>query len=319
MKILYAAKTSLAGVCELMARCMKQYHGYDARVLNAGPGRHAWYLRADCNRPRTASIKVKNDVNEALEWADVIHCMANVSAKSMGRLDLLDKKVWVFQWHGAQVWPFGNVWDRAHYRKVKWIHIGQGWIERQWDFFKPFFDKFNAKVVPNVISIDDSIHLPLPWNRRDESVVFSPSTLKKGGVNDKGVDVVTKAMRGFRSQLISKQSFETAMRMKQRAQLGIDEVSTPMYHRSGLEFLSQGVPCICSYNEDTERVLKNAVGSYVMPFVKSDCSNLHDTIKAYFMLSDGSKRAESIRARAWIETFYHPRDLLKRYLEVYVA
>jgi len=317
MKILYAATTPLAGVCELMARCVNEYYGkeHEARVLSRGPGKHLWYIRPGTKVIRH-HVRHRDQIDPALQWADVIHCMANVSARSLKRLDLLKKKTWVFQWHGAQIWPFTNVWFEEDYPHVKWIHIGQGWNRDPW-FDR--FNKFGLKLIPNVISADDEIHTPLPWKRRlKQSVAFSPSNAKAVAVNKKGIPEVTRACKGhFTFDLISGTSFEECMKRKRKAWLGIDEIVTPLYHRSGLEFLSQGVPCICSHDEFTASCLKEVTGAECVPFINANKDTLRKVISDHMAKPVEELQQMGRDARAWIEEYYHPRALLQRYFEVY--
>lgn len=326
MKILYASRSPLAGVCELMARCINEYFPeHEARVLNRGPGKHRWYCRAGVDFKRYR-LSAKDQRDEALEWADLVHCMANVSARSMDRRDLLQKKVWVFQWHGAQIWPFERVWREPDYPFVRFIHIGQGWIERQPHFFRQFFDRWGAKVVPNVISADDALHRPLSWKDRRDQIGFAPSTTKVKAVNRKGIQETTHALRGgperksvWKLDLISHASFENCLRRKRVCRLGIDEIVTNLYHRSGLEFLSQGTPCICRFDEHTERALKEATGSRVMPFIFATPNDLRHVVRHYATKITDEERQEKGRlAREWIEVYYHPRILLQQhYLSIY--
>lgn len=313
MKIVYASGTPLAGVSELMTRMVNQYLSpeHEARCLSRGTGLHSgWYRRPGVNVP-FGSIRDKKQVNRALEWADVVHCMANVSANTMSRPDLIKKKIWVFNWHGAQIWPFKRVWNPQDYRHVRWIHIGQGWTRQE------FFKQFRYTIIPNLISIEDEIHTPIPWKERKRKVAFAPSNMSKGAVNAKGPEVVKKACKeaDARLDLIHGLSFETCMRKKGTAVLGIDEVVSPLYHRSGLEFLSQGVPCICSFDKFTIECLYQAIGTKSMPFINASKRNLPDIIKGLIAGKELEDRGSV--ARFWMEKNYHPEKLLRRYLEVY--
>ena len=91
MKIVYAARSPLAGVTALMARVINEYTTHEARVLSNGQGRHTWYIRPGVEIPQY-KLGHKPHVDECLEWADVIHCMANVSARTMERRDLLQRQ-----------------------------------------------------------------------------------------------------------------------------------------------------------------------------------------------------------------------------------
>jgi hypothetical protein len=324
MNILYASKTPLAGVCELMARCVNQYlkaEGHSARVLNRGPGKHKWYCRDKSLVPHY-SIEESKHVADCLRWADVIHCMANVGVRSPyflrhGGPALLKTKRWVFQWHGAQIWPFTAVFFPEDYPHVRWIHIGQGWVQTQSDWFQPFFEKHGARVVPNLISIDDPLHVPLSWDERKDRIGYAPST-RGEGVNRKGIPLTTNSMVGFRHDIIHGVRFEECLRRKRICRLGIDEVVTPMYHRSGLEFLSQGTPCICSTTAKTDRVLMEATGCDAVPFINSTPGTLRQKIVWYWKELDDAERQEmGLQARAWMVEYYHPNMLIRKHLEVY--
>ena len=324
MKILYMAKTPLAGVCEKMARTVNEYlrPEHEARVCSAGPGRHAWYVREPKKLVPRFSIKDEAHVKACVEWADVIHCMANVGVRSpwfakMDRARLLKNKTWVYQWHGAQIWPFERVWQPEDYPSVKFIHIGQGWLQTQPKFFGPFIRDQGLRVVPNIITGDDLAHRPMPWGVRLNRAAYSPSQQNESAVNRKGVNITLTALRGTRYDLISKVDFERCLLRKQKCKLGIDEVVTPMYHLSGLEFLAQGTPCICSATPETEANLTVATGCDRFPFIKATPDTLASVIKEYWLLSDEEQQAAGAAAREWFDKFYHPKILINRYIEVY--
>lgn len=320
MKILYASGTPLAGVSELMARLVNEYYPeHKAAVLSRGPGKHAWYNRTGI-KFKHWNVKDKEDCRQACEWADIIHCMANVGCRNLKVPDLLEKKVWVFQWHGAEIGGLSGAFLPKDYPHVRFIHIGQGWIERQQEYFDGF-KQYGFKVVPNLISIDDPIHRPKTWQaRRKNRIAFAPSNVKPGAVNTKGVPEIRRVCKdNFDLDLIMSCTFEECMKRKQVACLGIDEIVTPMYHRSGLEFLAQGTPCICSYNEWTESILMKVTGATTMPFINVTRNSLRDRINQQFAKSPSEQEEEGKAARQWIEKYYHPRDLLKRHLETYVA
>jgi len=323
VKILYTSKTPLAGVCEKMTRSVNKYfpEEHEARCLNKGPGKHRWYMR-DKELCPSYSVMDPKQVAECLEWADVIHCMANVGVVFFDREDLLKKKVWVYQWHGAQIWPFERVWKPRHYKHVRFIHIGQGWVESdqsQSKFFKPFFEEHGAIIVPNLITGDDPIHTPLPWDKRTRGnrVAFAPSQRNPGAVNRKGIEEVKRGCRGASLDLICGVPFKECLKRKQQAKLGIDEVVTPMYHLSGLEFLAQGTPCICSYTAQTRDVLLQATGADRMPFLNAKHNTLQSRIDWWLELSEEEKKELGRDARAWFDEFYHPRQIIEKHLAVY--
>jgi hypothetical protein len=316
MKICYAAGTPLAGVAELMARCVTEYTEHEACVLSKGPGKHAWYVRKPC-KFRRFNVKDAKDCRKATEWADVIHCMANVGCRNLKVPDLLKKKVWCFQWHGAEIGGLRAAFQPSDYPHVKWIHIGQGWIERQQEYFDGF-KQWGFKVVPNVIA-DDEIHRPVPWGKRTTDLVsFAPSNSKPGAVNKKGIPEVRRACKDrFKLDLIMACQFEECLKRKRRAVLGIDEVVTGMYHRSGLEYLAQGTPCIVGYNDKAERILKDATGCDSMPFIHATPGNLREVIDGFLSLPTDVQEENGKQARKWFEESYHPRIILKHHLEVY--
>lgn len=326
MKILYTSQTPLAGVCELMCQVVNRYlkPDYEARVLNKGPGKHRWYCKQGPELVPRYSIKIPEQIKDCLEWADVIHCMANVGVRSKffekhGIQKLLKSKRWVYQWHGAQIWPFERVWFPEDYGSVKFLHIGQGWIQTQAEWFAPFFEKWGARIVPNLITADDPLHLPMPWEDRRESTAFSPSQRNEGAVNKKGVYVTRRQFERFRLDIIMGVDFEECLKRKRRCKLGIDEIVTPMYHRSGLEFLAQGTPCICSWTEQTKENLRRATGADKVPFI--NCKRPQDLRKKiewfWRELTDSDRKQMGLDARAWIDEYYHPRTLIEQYLDIY--
>lgn len=331
MKILYMAKTALAGVCEKMTRIVNSYckPAHEARVCNAGAGKHSWYQRPPEDLIPQYSIKDEDHVSECIEWADVIHCMANVGIRSalLSHIDkerLLKSKRWVFQWHGAQVWDFADVWHPDDYKHVRFLHIGQGWIQTQRDFFDPFIEKWGLKVVPNLITGDDPLHTPRPWSERKNKTGFSPSQNREQAVNRKGIKATLGVLHATRYKathpsldLIHGMPFERCLSRKAKCRLGIDEVVTPMYHLSGLEFLAQGTPCICSTTPHTDDVLRRVTGCDRIPFINADIDSLSVALQRYWARSDDDRQEMGREARSWFDQFYHPRQLVEKYIDVY--
>lgn len=327
MKVVYMAKTPLAGVCEKMARAVNEYlkPHVEARVLNCGPGKHRWYCRKPKELVPHYSIKNPAAVEDCLRWGDVFHCMANVGIRSpffdpYSPVRMLKKKRWVYQWHGAQIWPFELVFKPEDYPFVKFLHIGQGWVEstkEQAEFFAPFFERFGAETMPNIVMADDPLHRPKPWAERLDRVGFAPSQKNESAVNRKGIAVTRANMRGVKPDIIMGVPFEECLKRKSKCKLGIDEIVTPMYHLSALEFLCQGTPVICSYTDKTEEVLKDATGCDRMPFLNCSPDTLQIMLDGWRDLSEEEREAMGKDARAWIDEFYHPRQLIERYVEHY--
>lgn len=315
MRILFVSGSPLAGVAELMTRLINEcYPGeHEARCLAAGLGKHGkWYTRQGVQVPRY-SVSRREDIDACLEWAEVVHCNANVGARNLGRPDLLGKKVWVFTWHGAEInGCLARSFKPEDYRHVRFIHIGQGWIERQADFFA----RFDLTVLPNLIAVDDEIHRPLSRRERTMRIAFAPSTLGRG-VNCKGVPETQKALRGYPLDTITGEPFEKCMRRKQRARIGIDEVFTGMYHRSGLEFLAQGTPCVAGMQPAALAALKEATGAVSNPFFSSSLAALRERVDKLWSMNDGDLDFLALEARDWIDRHYHPRVLLPRYFDLY--
>ncbi|UCG53528.1 MAG: hypothetical protein JSW58_08220 [Candidatus Latescibacterota bacterium] len=186
------------------------------------------------------------------------------------------------------------------------------------EFFGPFIEDFGMEVIPNLITANDELHVPLDDEKRSTHVVFAPSTVNPNAPNPKGVEEVKRACKayGLTLDVVFRKSFEECMMRKQRAMVGVDEVITGMYHRSGLEFLSQGVPCFTALNEFGETALKKATGADWVPFEKTTPKELGRDMRA--LLHDGDlRRGQGRKARQWIETYYAPQVLIERHLEVY--
>jgi hypothetical protein len=290
---------------------------HEARVLNNGPGRHGWYLRPGV-KIKCYDLKDKAQVREALEWTEHVAAQANIGARNLGAVDLLKKKTWSWTWHGCEQ---NGCLDRSFfpedYKYVRWLHIDQGWIARQ----ASFFAKFDLKVVPNLISIDDPIHRPIPWADRLQRVAFAPSNTKTGAPNDKGVAFTEKLFDGLPLKVLFRKPFEECMREKQRSVIGIDELVTTSYHRSGLEFLSQGTPCLCTTGMPARMALADATDSATCPFVDfSGADGARGWSERFLAMPAAEQEAIGQAARAWIERYYQPKALLDRhYLPVYTG
>lgn len=315
MKILQACGTPLAGVHIELAAAINRHTSHESRVLSGNLGWHGCY-KALMPELRWWTLKRSNEINEALDWADVVHCHANVSPRMLGRPEIMGSKIVVFQWHGMQILRWESLFKPGDEKHVRWAHIGQGWI----GFSKQanWFARFRPKLLPNVISVDDELHAPIEWAERvRRRIAFAPSTWRRAP-NDKGVEATRGALRSLDLDVIHGVTFDQCMRRKAAAWVGVDEVATPMYHKSGLELLSLGVACVEKIGPEAEDALKAITGASVVPFVRADAATLRATVSG---LLDDEDRCRQIgeASREWMSTYYHPRDVVRMYLEFYGA
>lgn len=313
VRILQACGTPLAAVHVELAEAINRHTRHESCVLSDGLGWHRCYKRK-LPSLHWWNVSRVDDVAEALDWADVVHCHANVSARTLGRPDLLLKKRWIFQWHGMQVIDWRTLWLPEDEPHVRWAHIGQGWIghcgQAEW------FDRYKPTILPNVITVDDEYHSPRSWSDRLRGrVAFAPSTWRKAP-NDKGAKFVRDALAHVDLDVISGVQFDECMERKSRAWVGIDEVATPMYHKSGLEFLSLGVACVERIGEEAEAQLKDVTGASSVPFVRATSETLASVVDA-LLADERAAREIGEASRRWMWRHYHPSTIVKRYVEFY--
>jgi hypothetical protein len=231
-----------------------------------------------------------------------------------------DKKI-IRQYHSApDLWAKGDtaLVERIVRERVPQLVIAQG-PERYYPF---------ARVVPNVIPLNDPRYLPVP-RVQDESapvITFSPSgrsSAWRTRWETKGVPQTLALLRKLERkglcqlQLIVDTPHDACLRIKQQAAVAIDECVTGNYHLSGLEALSQGKPTLGHLDTRVQSQLRALTGAQELPWVDVRLEEAERPLRE--LLADPALRAEiGAASRRWMETYYREATMIEHYRRAYL-
>jgi len=315
MKVLQLSETTLSGS---PIRLSKLLNKYSKKVES----RHlVWQSRL---RDRVFDTDLvgpeisKEEVQSWLDWSDVI-CYHNRRSKLTIFKELgleIPKKPSMFQIHSPrQSEDFSEVTSS----KLPIAVIGQ-YHPREWPELK--------FIVPNCVDIWAFDHQPIhPFlkvshkNRNIPIVSFAPSNTTAKGWDNKGYGLVAGILKPMKLagrvhfQLIIKKPHAETLELKKQADLGIDEVMSGSYHMSSLEYLSMAVACMANIDAKTEKVVKDMTGCENLPWILATSKNFGAVLRN--TLNSKSYIEQGIKSREWMEKFWSPEFLCKKYEEVY--
>lgn len=322
MKVVHLSNTPVAGSPGNIVSALNRLTDVQARhiVFNSSAYR---------NRTFAVDIDWKTQQPQALDViadADVIHIHQFFSIdETFGPnfYQRFGKKKIIKQYHSApDLWAKGDagVIQRIVYEDVPQLVIAQG-PERYYPF---------ARVVPNVIPLNDPRYLPGPESRSNADdipiVTFSPSgrsSAWKTRWETKGVPQTLKLLRKLerkglcKLQLIVDTPHDACLRAKQHAAIAIDECVTGNYHLSGLEALSQGKPTLGHLDNRVQSQLRAMTGALELPWIDVRLEEAEGPLRE--LLWDRALRAElGAASRQWMETYYQEAAMVEHYRRAYV-
>jgi hypothetical protein len=320
MNIAIVSTTFWTGLHEHMARCFNRYTDHETRVLSCG----YWDTRKRFNPEYTQegcvySVMDPDTRNEILEWADVIQLAYTCSLATLGRPDLLGKKV--VSWYLGTRWKseLFHLFPSDHAKKIHFIWGCEGW-ERY-----PNIAPYEWTSVPVLFPIEDEYWMPIPWKKRKRMVSMAPRALgdysQTGGLISapRSPHLINALMKSSKIPFdrLHNRKFPYCMRRKAMAWIGIDDIVNPLVHKSGLEYLAVGTPCINRWDAFVERKFKDLLGCPKPPFVDATLPTLVKTAKRALKAKESLWKRRCTSSREWMEKYYHPREMVQRYLDVY--
>ena len=308
MKILHLSDTTLSGAPHRLSETYNKYSGHESRHIVWHPVIHTRVFPTDM----IGSQMEKEEIEGWLEWADVIHYHNRWKRQEIFTRWKLDppEKPSLIQIHSPrESEDFSEELESGLPIAVIAQYHTRQWPEKRF-------------IVPNVVDIHDPSHMIVERPARKIPIVsYAPSNAVCRGWDDKSYTVVAPIAKRLSLnneilyQRIINMPHTDCLKLKQIADIGIDEVSTGSYHMSSLEYLSMGVACIGRLDEDCERVVKDLTGADWLPWVmsspvkfKSDLSVLVRT-RSYIEIGK--------RSREWMEKYWNPEDVCNYYTSVY--
>ena len=308
MKVLHLSDTTLSGAPYRLSQAYSKYSGHEARHIVWHPVIHTRVFPTDL----IGSQMKKTELKKWLEWADVIHYHNRWQRQEIFQHLKIKppKKPSVIQIHSPRdSEDFSQeVESGIPLAVIAQYHVRQ-WPEKRF-------------IVPNVVDIYDDLHSPVERPvRRIPIVSYAPSNAVCRGWDDKSYTVVAPIAKRLSLnneiiyQRILNMPHTECLKLKQMADIGIDEVSTGSYHMSSLEYLSMGVACIGRLDSECERVVKDLTGADWLPWLMSDPQRFKVDLST--MVRTRSYIDIGKRSREWMEKYWNPKDTCEYWTKVY--
>jgi len=179
----------------------------------------------------------------------------------------------------------------------------------------------NCRIVRNIINFEEPLY---NLNIIDKiKIGFSPSVLvkytdwyDKGYTKTKEILDLLKSRYSIEYDIIHKVSLEECINRKSKCNIIIDECVTKSYHRSGLEGLALGKLTICSVGEDVNNIVKNIINS-TLPFENVWIDDLYFSLENIIKKGINYINEVGYNNRNWMERYWHPKDIIKEYVNIY--
>ncbi|MEW4570298.1 glycosyltransferase family 1 protein [Tautonia sp. JC769] len=181
-----------------------------------------------------------------------------------------------------------------------------------------------ARVVPNVVPINDHDYLPA-----DEPVqhdlLFTPTRRSSAWATrwaTKGfpetVEMMQRVARrsGCSMRVINGRPLSEVLAAKNRCRLVLDDMITGSYHVSGIEALSKAKPVLCFLDPRIETVLRQISGAFQSPFINARLEEA-EAILVELLRHPEALRELGQEGRTWVERYWSPASTIAHYLEVY--
>jgi hypothetical protein len=306
-----------SGGQERMAMAVNRYTHHEAKCLAPGiwwdPQRKHLFGHNEKSSGFIYNVNIPEVKNAILESSDVIACMYTCSLHSLGRRDLLKKKICT--WHLAIRWKQGMY--EAHFpgddiKKYRLLLSLEGWDRYN-------LDKLPFTIIPVIFNIEEPEFVPIPFEKRQKYVSMAPRTRTSMDTDSspRFANKVSGALSGVPFKVIYHKSFLECMDLKKQSWVGVDDLINPLTHLSGFEYCSVGVPCFSRVDEHLQRSFSEHLGCESLPFIDACLKKIRKKAKWALGQETEEWKAKSIEVRKWMEKYYHPRDAIRRYIEIY--
>lgn len=318
MKVVHISATPVAGSPGNIVAALNRHTTVQARHIvfnSAAYGARSFACDLDWQTQQAEAL-------DALAQADIVHLHQFFSLEQTFGANFQqrfgNKKI-IRQFHSApDLWAArqpGVLGQIAH-EDLPHLVIAQG-PER----FYP-----HARVVPNLVPLNDPRYLPAAESSGLPVIAFSPSgktSAWRKRWETKGAPQTLALLHRLEREglcqvrLIVDMPHDACLRAKQSAAIAIDECVTGNYHLSGLEALAQGKPTLGYLDQRVQEQLRRLTGAVELPWIQVRLEEAEGPLRD--LLADAALRAEIGQAsRAWMETYYDDSRLVLHYQQAYL-
>lgn len=316
IKVLHITENPIAGAPMNLNLALNKYQGdkVTSRHLAASDRNENRVFKSDM----LTGVNTYDEIRNTILWADILHFHNFYSNQDLFRrypdlwpLALTKPRVW--QAHSPRSTTWVDLEEALRDSHARHLVIGQ-YHPRQWP---------ECEVVPNVIDIFEPLLSPRERNWSGPlRVAFSPSRIRLTGWDNKGYDETFPVLqrlvnrRLITAEIIYDKPHNECLAMRQKANIAIDEVVTGSYHLCSLEALSQGCATFAGLDEIQIKTLKDLTGADWLPWIVADPNSLLKKLYICTLDPNGTELWAK-RSRDWMETYWHPKDMTNRFVEIY--
>jgi len=287
VKVVMVSGTALAGAPYELMKCLNRYTDVQTRWIALRTG----YSDGRVFPCDLLWVRDRVKCIEELKYADIVH-VHNESCSWIG--DLIKGKKVLIQFHSC---PKRNTYKDLKQLSGNCYTLYQPMQLREYS---------GLPGLPNLI--DPEEYRPIERkNMGRPIVVFAPTnSWKMFQIGSKASEEVVKILQGLRGlaavDIFSNLVYVENLKRKQLADIVIDDVVGETFHRTSLEGACFGLAVLTSDGSKG--------------FMYTQLSSLEKNLRA--LLEDKSLLREyQGRSRRWIETDWHPRNMVGMYISAY--
>lgn len=323
MNVTHLAMTPLAGSPIRIVNALNNYTNIYARlvIFNSNiygnrtyPGDLDWNL----DREEAIAAITNADIIHFHHYINLEHNPFNINFKS------LNKKI-IRQFHSHPIFIAQgkkNIASEIIHSDIPQLVIAQ--------YHERFFPR--ARVVPNIIPVNDEFYSPKTDKDESSCRIFYSSTTKASAFehekrlsrwDTKGyfetLDIINelkKSNQNIYLDLCVDQPYENCLIRKRNSHIAIDEMVTGSYHLSGLESLALALPTLSYLDSRTLGTLEKMTGTNDCPFINIRLEESFYVLQE--LIRDSSLRKEiGEYSRSWILKYYNDKEMIKYYTGAY--
>ncbi len=322
MNILHTAKTFVAGVPIRLTNFLNKYSKeVNARCLIKRP--------KDLYFPDNSNIIWDNGNVEILKslikWADIIHIHNSPPFRNNDEWGLIRDKTVILHLHSEPQSCYG-FFENMNANGIKLsanLCIAQ---------YQAIYVELPKTIVRNVVDINDPLLQPVYEQYEKPLITYSPTNtldierVKKRGQGEWAYKSYTEVMKVFNFfgdkhktidyRVITGTPYEEHLKLKQKANIHIDEFNSGSYHLSSLEGLSQGSIVIANIASWMKEFLVEFLHCVTLPWFTTNSKDFMQDFSNLLGQRDLFLEAQK-QSREWMEEFWNPELVLNDYMGVY--
>jgi len=322
IKVIHISETPLAGSPIRIVNALNKYTNIKARLIvyNSNPYKGRTYEDDICWHEE------KNEALAIIEEADIIHLhhFLNLTNNLFG-INFID-----FQKKGKKIIrQFHTEPNKiASNYKINVLSIINDSLPQLVisQFHERYYPK--AKIVPNIVPLNDSLYLPRDNSNEDISICYTPTNMTSAWSdrwNTKGYPETMQLLESIKNNFSNNLrinigiglNHSECLSLRQNSSIIIDELITGSFHIGSLEGLSQGKPTFCYLDNRMENVIKNFTGAKELPWVNYPLENVKKPLEN-FIKDKALRKEQGLYSRKWMEKYWNDKKLILYYEKVYI-